>query len=409
MMLRIKFLLWVCWSLCLTSCSNAVSQNASSQMASQNIQPAQHIVEVNSRVEEKVSPLWKLSRYRIGSKESLQALHFSDSDNGWIASYEGSLYKTTNGGKTWQKVNTNISPGARISSIFFINSTVGWVTVIKISPSILDYEANQGWIMKTSDGGQSWVTQHSGKAIGFNRILFVNENEGWAAGIKTIGLSPLRQVHYILHTTNQGENWEDVSDGLNRTASNEKGRVQDQATDLYAANPSNVTLLSLRGKIFNSDDGGKTWRNIVNIPNEPGQTCICRLGKLNDSSLWVSGGADSTEGTWGMMAKRASNNSWTRYRLPGIYFRDAIYISENQAIASGSISSGNGSRQQEREEGIILYSSDGGQNWTYIYKDAGATNIHALYTIDSDHIWAVGENGLIVQLERTQDSAAQQR
>lgn len=407
MIRRTKILLWVYVCLWVASCNSGVSQNVSNKTAPQNKPHIPNIVDVDSNMVAKSSSLWKASTYTVGSKESLQVLYFGDSNNGWTASYEGSLYKTVNSGKTWQKVNINVAQGAYISSIFFANPMLGWIAVRKTAPNILDYEANQAWIMKTSDGGQSWTTQHTEKAIGLSRIIFVDGNEGWAAGIKTIGLSPLRQVHYVLHTVNQGANWIDVSEGLNRIAANEYGSVQDQATDLYTTSPSRVTLLSLRGKIFNTDDGGKTWRNIVNIPGEPGQTCICRLGRFNNGGLWVSGGAESREGTWGMIAKEENNKTWTRYRTTGIYFRDAFYISELKVIASGSASPDKLPGGKNKQEGIMLYSSDGGRIWENIYIAPEAQNIHALHIVDSESIWAVGDNGLIVRLEATKDSNAQ--
>jgi photosystem II stability/assembly factor-like uncharacterized protein len=93
----------------------------------------------------------------------------------------------------------------------------------------------------------------------------------------------------------------------------------------------------------------------------------------------------------------------TQVRTIGIYFRDALYISENEALASGSTPSDNVSQKANKRKAVILYYSDGGRNWTTIYNDERTNSIHALHAIDSTHIWAVGDNGLVYYLEKTKD------
>jgi photosystem II stability/assembly factor-like uncharacterized protein len=363
----------------------------------------QQVAESTGTVTGNSSARWKAVAVNLPQKENLRVVQFLDLKHGWTASDEGSLYKTTDGGLTWARVNIGNTKDAFVSGISFVDPLTGWIALGKTASNILNYRENEVWIMKTGDGGQNWEVQHNEHSVGLSRIVFVNNREGWAVGIKTTGLRPLHQVHYVLYTNDQGKSWTDVSGELNRIATDERGRVQDETTDVWAKTPSKATLLSLRGKVFETSNGGRNWQQVTALQDEPLQTCICRLGIADDGNLWVSGGTDGEEGIWGMLARKDSNNSWSRFKTDGVYFSDAAYLQNNQAIACGSAPSGkNLSSRSDHREGVILHSLDGGRNWEYIYRNAKVKTINALSLLDSTHAWAVGDDGLILRLEYSQ-------
>jgi photosystem II stability/assembly factor-like uncharacterized protein len=191
----------------------------------------------------------------------------------------------------------------------------------------------------------------------------------------------------------------DVSDQLNRTATDEQNRAQDHITDIYAKTPAKLLLLSLRGRVFSTENDSGNWQRVATLSDEP-QTCNCRLGVTENGNVWVLGGANSREGRWGWFAREESTNLWKRFRPNGVYFSDAVYLSNNRVIAAGSMSSPKKpDENRATEEGMLLYSSDGGQDWSVIYRSTKMASINKLAAVGSDRVWAVGEGGFILSLE----------
>ena len=399
----IVFRICFCLCLCLTigSCQSRLSSKTLAQ-AENKVSTVNPTMEVKIRLVEGISSPWKVTTDRVNRNSELRDVQFTDVNTGWLSGGEGSLYKTIDGGKSWARVKVSSPQDSYVNSVYFINAKLGWVTVAKTSPNILNQQANQIWIMKTVDGGDNWIVQHTEKSVGVSRMIFVNEQEGWIVGIKTTQLRPIHQAHFVLHTNNQGLTWTDVSSNINRTAANKEGRVQDYASDIYALGSSKAVLLSLRGGIFKTDNGGESWQEIAALPDEPEQTCVCRLGITEGGALWVSGGSDGREGKRGMVATHKSDGVWKRFTSDEIYFSDAVYLTDNQVIAIGSITSTmNVHKGRNNGEGIALYSADGGESWTIIYRNKQIKLINQLSVVDSNHIWAIGEDGLVVRLERS--------
>ena len=89
-----------------------------------------------------------------------------------LPGYEGIIAKTTDGGKTFQTVYAD-------SSRFYFNgidcSSVTHCWAVAEGPE-------GGWILATTDGGNTWTEQYFYATGGFFDVKFVNPLEGWAAG-----------------------------------------------------------------------------------------------------------------------------------------------------------------------------------------------------------------------------------
>ena len=135
------------------------------------------------------------------SSDPIEKIFFVDENNGWaISQLSDTILKTTNGGMTWTKIITN-SIGT-IKSIYFIDSNTGWLLddYYNWTPPPFDIES----IKKTSDGGNSWQTISSIFDTTYNKILFVNQNEGYLIG----------DHGSILKTTNAGHSWNSTNSGV---------------------------------------------------------------------------------------------------------------------------------------------------------------------------------------------------
>lgn len=366
----------------------------------------QDVINIASALTERQSSSWRVSAMRVDRREALDTVFFLDATHGWVGG-EGALYKTADGGRTWQRIRLDVPPHAEVVDIFFTNPSLGWVAMQKRAPDLTAYRENQLWLIQTRDGGQTWRLQHEDRDAVVTHISFVDEQKGWLTGIRYIGLRPLRSIFLMLYTSDRGQHWTDVSGDLNRIATNDQGFVNGWITGIIPEGSLTATVLTVRGQIFKTANGGQTWQQAEALRGEPPQTCICHFGIKGNRHLWVAGGADSIEGIWGMLALEQSNNSWVKYRLNGVYFADVLLLSEKQILACGSIPANEeASDHGRRRNGVILYSSDGGHSWSIIYHNTQVKTINALAAVDSEHIAAVGEEGLIVRLESSREKAS---
>ncbi len=95
------------------------------------------------------------------------------------------LYRTVDCGMNWTEVpGSNASVLKSILTVEFIDMNTGW--------------AGGGKLLKTSDGGSSWVTQIEEATV--REICFTGEEKGFAVGGST-----------ILRTENGGDEWVDIT------------------------------------------------------------------------------------------------------------------------------------------------------------------------------------------------------
>ncbi|HSW53719.1 MAG TPA: YCF48-related protein [Ignavibacteriaceae bacterium] len=124
---------------------------------------------------------------------------FNDDLNGWILGtsidpyYNQTPYflRTIDGGITWVQ-HTITSFNVYFSDMFFLNNNIGWVV------------GNEGKIFKTTDGGVSWIDKSPQQMYStyFRSIVFRNENEGIISGY-----TDYESKFIIGYSTNGGNSW----------------------------------------------------------------------------------------------------------------------------------------------------------------------------------------------------------
>lgn len=339
-------------------------------------------------------PAGKWNDTVLPSRESLRAVHFTSKDNGWVASAGGSLYRTQDGGDSWKRVELRNRPGNYLVSLNFSGDKLGWAVFSKYPLDYSDSKAYGALILQTEDGGDNWSPQYERQQASINRVRF-NQHEGWAIGVTYDGS---RTSHLALHTTDQGKHWEDVSKEFERAVNSPANH--DFPIDVYSSKPSQATVLTVGGRVMRTDDSGHKWRKIETIEDEFQQTGFMQIGGFANDSVWALGGADSKEGIWVLFSVLNRDNSWTKYRTTQVFFRDAVFLREGGTIACGSVPDYENPRKvTERRAALISYSSDEGRSWSVMYRSSKSRIMNALFAFDANHIWAVGDKGLIVRLQ----------
>lgn len=119
----------------------------------------------------------------------LFALSFLDSLNGWVAGDSGTILRTTNGGVSWMNQSVGISE--TIVDIFMLNERWGW----GVAPWYND-TAIYTYILSTTNGGNTWENRYwEGDFL--TSVYFGDSLVGWAGS----GMSR------IYRTTDGGATW----------------------------------------------------------------------------------------------------------------------------------------------------------------------------------------------------------
>lgn len=156
----------------------------------------------------------------VDFKDGISDLQFLDAADGFGTGTDGVLLKTTDGGETWS--NIGFGNQAKMLAVWFAGPRHGWVAASEIRA--------------TSDGGAGWRSQGKPpKSI--NDLVFLDEREGWAAGDEGV----------LMHTTDGGDTWRRVGEGVTR----------DALLGVGIAQPGIVYAVGTHGAILRFTDPGR--------------------------------------------------------------------------------------------------------------------------------------------------------
>ncbi|UCE19885.1 MAG: hypothetical protein JSV84_05960 [Gemmatimonadota bacterium] len=340
-----------------------------------------------------------------------------------------SVYKSTDGGESWQNTNNNMN--AIFTRSIVLNPT---------NPNIL-YAANEplsnilfGSMYKSTDGGGSWtsieegLTTHVLQEIAIKpvdpEILYLGT---WCGG--------------IFKTTNGGENWDDITDGTMKAnlvrhiaidpsnpsiifASASVGllktidrgitwiRLQEGLPKYFypksmAFDPRDshrIYLGSSHEGLFLSEDGGQSWMNSGDGLEDPGRIYTIVISPHNPDMVYVGTSEGIFRSSDGGQTWDRPPNDFTDQKVNDLIFHpedsNVLYVAGDRGIYK-SIDSG--LNWEEKMTGLfgynyhitmdshdpnVLYvnnsnngpaggvfkSTDGGESW--LFKDQGLENIN---------------------------------
>jgi len=130
----------------------------------------------------------------------VRKIEFVDVQHGWVLVDATTLYRTQDGGETWQPIHLPRS-GFRVD---FTTPEEGWMTVQYLA------QRKDGELWHTTDGGRTWdVVFQTRMGIPLD-IVFVNPLEGWIAlygQVPELGIDDPSFMG-VLHSKDRGKTWE---------------------------------------------------------------------------------------------------------------------------------------------------------------------------------------------------------
>ncbi len=183
---------------------------------------------------------WNRSEIRL--EADLTDLHFFDENHGWAVGQKGIIANTTNG-RDWELQVSKVV-GLTLSSIYFVNKDVGYAV------------GENETILSTKNGGRQWKVLKGGQigsGVGedntsmFNSVQFLDEETGYVVGISVFPAEKT-QKSVIIKTEDGGQTW----------VSQETGQ-EDILEDIFMLNANIGWAVGENGLVLYTKDGGKKW------------------------------------------------------------------------------------------------------------------------------------------------------
>lgn len=175
---------------------------------------------------------------KIAISDKFYDVEALDAQKAITVGYGGKILSTEDNGRTWERRDSGTRRG--LYSVDFVNARDGWVS------------GQDGVILHTTDGGKTWTRQKSGTTLYLFALDFVTEQEGWVVG---------DQATY-LHTVDGGQTWKLNKFSASSNLSEDEELVAADPV-LYAVqfvDPNTGWMVGEFGKIYHTQDGGKTWK-----------------------------------------------------------------------------------------------------------------------------------------------------
>jgi photosystem II stability/assembly factor-like uncharacterized protein len=273
-----------------------------------------------------------------------------EANNRQSSSWGNGVYKSTDAGKTW--TNMGLADTHHIGRIEIHPANPNVVYVAALG-HLWGPNKDRG-VYKTTDGGKTWT-----------QSLFINEDTGvsdlamdpqspdtlYAAAYErrrtAFGFNGGGPAGAIYKTTDGGATWKKLTKGLPYADGGDVGRI---GLSIYRRNTNIVyaVVQHAKGGVFRSDDKGETWKKMGDTNPRASYYSQIRVDPNNDLRIWVLGAPMyySEDGGKTFVTSRVS-------KIHGDYHAMWINPANSDQMIAGS-------------DGGIHWSYDAGRTWDYV-------------------------------------------
>jgi photosystem II stability/assembly factor-like uncharacterized protein len=260
-----------------------------------------NVFDVSEQCFTSIDSYW--SAQSSGTTQWLWDVAFTNTNNGIVVGWNGTILKTTNGGTNWiaqtsgttqqlQSVSfADANNGIAVGSAILKTTDGGTTWSIPVNsvdnllysisfPDINNATAvgANGAIIKTTDGGLTWSSQVSGTTAYLRSVSFTNANTGTAVGYNGTILRTLNggatwvQQNSGTSSYLKGVSFSDANNGTSvgeysvnlRTTNGGTTWVQQSSeggnfNSVHFTDSNNGTIVGYNGKILRTNNGGLTW------------------------------------------------------------------------------------------------------------------------------------------------------
>jgi photosystem II stability/assembly factor-like uncharacterized protein len=364
------------------------------------------------------------------TQNNLQNIFFIDSNYGWAVGESGTVFFTTNGGELWDTSTDTVLVGTILSGVSFIDSYTGWAAgyydddlmngvIFKTTDGGLSWEkqlinpdtkallcltfengcggfaaGNQGEMLKAVNNGEDWYEIYSNiSGCDFTDVFFTDDENGWAVGGLGEGDTLIPKV---FHTENGGSTWTEqlfpfmenqplskvffvddqhgwaMGGGIfTTTDGGENWAYQSEdeiISDIYFLDPFIGWRVGANGTLQKTEDGGWTWTDQASGTGRD----LSSIFFIDDVNGWIAG--DSI-----ILNTSDGGGQWTLQLEGEFSWSDIHFTDEQQGWVTGERYSILGGM------GRTMYTTDGGNTWQEIEGQGGG--FENIYFTDPDNGW----------------------
>lgn len=280
---------------------------------------------------------------------------------GFMGTWGGKIYKTTNGGTTWTKLSEVSYFPSEITMLHFISPLVGFA------------HREHSDLLRTSDGGLTW-TLVSNRLEDVRAMHFLSPSAGFAVG----------NYGTIYSTTSAGLSWTAI--GPAATSGLIGG---NNWSSVYFTSPATgyVTGQSNKGPIMRTTDGGQTWLPLGPLMGNikalafPGHGLL-GFAMSTNGLLYTTDGGDNwslrspMSGTVlacpdantlltvnGNVSRSADGGlTWTTATVPGRYYGSTVVSTLSMVNAQVGYAAG----VDNAYSTVLARTTDGGRTWQLV-------------------------------------------
>lgn len=268
----------------------------------------------------------------------LNAVKYLGSNNAIAVGNYGTILISKNKGQNWKQLNSHTS--ANLLSIAAIDKDTIYVSGQDLS------------ILKSTDGGNSWIIMREGTYGSRNRskVLFVNPRIGFLHGDGTTEL---------FKTTDYGKTWINLQVSSNF----------QEVTSLFFTSPDIGYATTWSNGLLKTSNGGLTWETVT----VPHMGPFNAIDFTNDSTAYLVGFLGA------ILKTTDAGLNWENQNNP------YIILSNSNFVSVDFIDEDTGFVVGDRD---ILKTTDGGNHWEITAQST--FDLHAVSFMDSLHGICVG-------------------
>src|SRR6266849_5846965 len=320
---------------------------------------------------------------KLPSSDAWNSVQFVGDNNAFLATPK-SLWRSVDGGRTWEKVYETADYDHTITKVYFLDTSSGFL------------ESRTGWF-ESRDGGYTWAPfvnpfSSSGR---LRNVRFVNRNTGWIAGatlrapseheLGSTGTANVPRYLYdditkrvfvpiVYRTDDAGKTWRA------QTLPSNLGSIE-QLSFL----DSNYGIAVGDHEVMLTLNGGATWRRVIDphtcVTNKdtPYEGTPASAYILDSSFAWI------TFDDGRMLRTMNGGMDWLelqpcKQNRPTVIF----FLDQDRGYGLG-------------KDGVLYKTTDSGKQWIKTATD----KYSSLSFIDREHAWVVSDRALFrINLDR---------
>jgi photosystem II stability/assembly factor-like uncharacterized protein len=214
----------------------------------------------------------------VPTRSTLTGVYFQDKQNGWVVGHDAVILRTTDGGKTWQKVYYDPEGQTPLFDIWFKNEKKG----IAIGA--------YGLYLVSEDGGASWDISEMNVSVDQSKDEPDEEAnkaeddddflDSYDLHLNSIAIADNGKLYIaaeagkVYRSDDSGDSWVPLA--------------PDYIGSFFGVLPvtgDTVLVFGLRGHLFRSEDAGKTWQEI----ETPTQEMLTNGIVVSEDDIYITG------------------------------------------------------------------------------------------------------------------------